>query len=64
MFVGKDWNKGIRQAQANANWTGEPWVVWLWLTDVHCERAEPQDLTGESRRMKEGALVVEPELKE
>lgn len=59
MFVGKDWNKGVRQAQANASLV--PWVVWMYVTDVHCARATEADMAGESVKMREGGKIVEPE---
>lgn len=61
MYVGKDWAKGVRQAQANANASRAPWVVWLYITDVHCDRATERDLAGESGRMRDGGRIVEPE---
>ena len=63
MYTGKDWHKGIRQAQANANASGVPWVVSMYLTDVHCERATEKDMSGESQRMRDGGKIVEPEAK-
>jgi len=60
MYTGKDWHKGLRQAQANANASGVPWIVWMYLTGVHCERATERDLSGESGRI-DGGTIVEPE---
>jgi hypothetical protein len=60
MFIGRDWNKGIRQAQANANASGMPWIVWMYIQDVHIERATERDLSGESGRMRDGGKIVEP----
>jgi hypothetical protein len=60
MYVGKDWNKGLRQAQANANASNVPWIVWMYLTDVHCERATERDMASESGKMRDGGVIVEP----
>lgn len=61
MYTGKDWHQGQRQAQANANASQVPWVLWMYLTDVHCERATDRDMAGESTRVREGGIVIEPE---
>lgn len=55
-----DWAKGIRQAQANADASNAPWVVWMYIRDVHCERATERDLSGESGRVRDGGQIVEP----
>jgi len=60
MYVGKDWHKGLRQAQANANASRVPWIVWSHFSDVHCERATERDMAGESVLMREGGKIVEP----
>jgi hypothetical protein len=57
-----DFRKGIRQAQANANASGVPWIVWSWINIVHCERANERDLAGETARMRDGGQIVEPEV--
>jgi len=61
VYVGKDWRKGLRQGQANANASGVPWVVWMYLVDVFCERATEKDMAGESGRVRDGGVVIEPE---
>lgn len=58
-----DWQKGIRQAQANANASDVPWIVFMYLRSVHCERASERDLSGESGKMRDGGQIVEPEAK-
>jgi hypothetical protein len=55
-----DFDKGIRQAQANANASRVPWVVWMYLGSVHCEQATDRDMSGESGRVRDGGRVIEP----
>lgn len=61
MYVGKDWPRAIRHAQANANASGRPWVVWFYCADVHITAASDADMDGSSVRVKDGGLVVDPE---
>jgi hypothetical protein len=60
MYCGKDWNRGIRQAQANANANQMPWIVWMYISDVHISRASEGDLIGQTPR-SQGAKIIDPE---
>lgn len=61
MFCGTDWAYGKRHAQANANYTGQPWVLWMYNRNVYCERATERDLSGQSGRMRDGGEIVNPQ---
>lgn len=60
-----DMEKGTRQAQANANSSGVPWIVWMYPNgtrlNVFCDPATESDMCGTSGRVLNGGKVIEPE---
>ncbi len=60
MYVGTKWHDGLRVAQANANMSGEAWVVWANGPDVHCAPAVAYPLTSTEGPVYGSATIVKP----